>query len=268
MIARPERRSLLSDGPISILAWLMVGCLRRSNDVLGNHEVRDADPGQSQVDRVCKEHAGLQQSPVERPFREKTLKMIINVLKENHAIPFFWATVEFDGSVTRMNGQHSSRAILEAGQEIPKRSRFTWTGIKPISNDVIDLFRQFDSRFSSRSTDDVAHAFQMFIPALRDLDPYHMKLSSKAIAWHMGSVKHEKAPHNDEVYSLMQNPELWDFLKWVDRIFNDRSQLKNSELIAAMYATYLKSPMGADRFCVRLAWAERHTVMTDSPAQS
>src|SRR5215468_5729547 len=53
-------------------------------------------------------HAGLPKSPVERVLDPKRVEHLEWVLKNGLALPFQWATVEYENRLARMNGQTSS----------------------------------------------------------------------------------------------------------------------------------------------------------------
>src|SRR5262245_38503134 len=69
-------------------------------------------------------HAGLPKSPVEREVDPKRVQRLANIIRRGDALSFNWATVLYEGQTVRMNGQHSSAAILEVAGENPASLSF------------------------------------------------------------------------------------------------------------------------------------------------
>jgi hypothetical protein len=194
-------------------------------------------------------HASLPHSPVERERDPKRVQRLIDILRDGKALPFQWATVLWDGQTVRMNGQHSLQAIVELGQEIPSRLSFHLDQYEADTrSDMIDLFRQFDQRWSGRSSQDIAGAYQGLMTDLVECDRKVMKVAAEGISWCKRTVLDDPAPTGDDTYDLLQSENLLPFFLWFNGIPNGRKELLKKEIVGAIWQTYERSQSGASKF--------------------
>jgi hypothetical protein len=166
------------------------------------------------------------------------------------AIPFNWALVRYAGKQYRMNGQHSSRAILEYEGDLPdelvihldKYEAFDKAG-------MANLFHQFDARWSSRSKADVSGAYQGLNEDVASCARDKAKIAIEGVAWHRRNIEKLPTKGGDEVYELFFEDALYPFVKWVDEVLSVKTpEMKRSAVLGAMYATFCKSEKGAREF--------------------
>lgn len=198
---------------------------------------------------LAAKHAGLPKSPVEREVDPNRVKKLTTIIRNGLALPFNWATVEYDGQTVRMNGQHSSAAIMEVGPEIPDRLAFHVDQFRAADrNGMVELFRQFDQRWSSRTAQDISGAYQGLVPGLSDCNRKVMKRAAEALSWFLRTVEGGEAPTGDDTYDLLHYETHLPFFQWVNGIWNGRKELLQTQVMAAMYQTYHASQSGAGRF--------------------
>src|SRR5262245_9021400 len=90
---------------------------------------------------LAEKFKAMPKSPVERDIRPKNVAHLIGILRNNQALPFNWATVDYESLKVRMNGQNSSEAITQVGLEIPESLTFHLDHYKADTrSDMIDLF--------------------------------------------------------------------------------------------------------------------------------
>lgn len=195
-------------------------------------------------------HNGLPHSPTERTLEPDRVKRLQTVLTEGRAISFGWATVQFAGKTYRMNGQHSSRAIIEFEGELPESLVFHLDRFQADSKEgMADLFRQFDARWSSRSKADVSGAYQGLTQDLAACDRAKAKLAVEGVAWYRRTIDKVPAPGGDDLYILFFEEALHPFIKWADEVLSVKTpEMKRPAVLAAMYATFVKSESGAREF--------------------
>jgi hypothetical protein len=195
-------------------------------------------------------HAGLPHSPVERDVKPKRVKDLMDILRKGLALPFNWAIVVYEGQTVRMNGQHSSLAIKELGAEIPDELCFHFDSYHADDREgMIQLFRQFDQRWSGRTSLDISGAYQGLVPAIADCNKRLTKAIAEAISWcrrHVIGVG--EAPTGDNAYDQLHSELYIPFVQWANGIFNNRAELLNRQILAAMWQIHEVSQYGATKF--------------------
>ena len=194
-------------------------------------------------------HSGLPHSPVEREVDPNRVKKLVNIIRSGVALPFNWATVDYEGKTVRMNGQHSSAAIKEIGAELPDKLSFHVDHFRADDRaSMVDLFRQFDQRWSSRTAADVSGAYQGLVPELVDCNRKAVKIGAEAISWYLRTVEGAEAHTGDSTYDLLHHHKYTAFFRWINGIVNGRKELLKKEVMAAMFRTYEASESGATKF--------------------
>ena len=199
---------------------------------------------------LATKHSSLPRSPVERPFDARRAKRIVDIIRNGLALPFQWATVDYDGGKLRMNGQHSSTGIVEIGPDLPDKLSFHLDHFEADSREgMVELFRQFDPRWSMRTAVDIAGAFQGLVHEIADCNRKVMKVAAEAISWFKRTVEGaEGIPTGDETYDLLHQEMYLPFYVWLNGITNGRRELLKKEVIAAMYSSFDASQAGATEF--------------------
>ncbi len=200
-------------------------------------------------------HNSLPHSPTERTLEPDRVKRLQTVMTEGRSIPFNWATVKFSGKQYRMNGQHSSRAIMEFEGDLPDSLTFHVDKFDAGSKEgMADLFRQFDARWSSRSKADVSGAFQGLNDGVAGCARDRAKLAVEGVAWYRRNMEKIPVAGGDDVYSLFFEEALYPFVTWVDQVLSIKTpEMKRAPVLAAMYATFVKSESGAREFWQQVA---------------
>lgn len=195
-------------------------------------------------------HAGLPKSPVEREVDPSRVKRLVGILCGDLVLPFNWAVVEYDGQTVRMNGQHSSIAIKEVGPDLPDQLAFHFDRYKAEDrNGMVDLFRQFDQRWSSRTIQDISGAFQGLVPEIADCNKKVTMQTARALSWCLRTVEGlEEVPTGDNTYELLHKGDYVPFILWANGIVNSRKELLRVPVLAAMYKTHETSQSGATKF--------------------
>lgn len=194
-------------------------------------------------------HQALPRSPVEREVRPENVKKLVGVLSAGLALPFQWATVEFEGKTVRMNGQHSSAAIAEVGPDLPASLAFHMDRYRADERkDMVELFRQFDQRWSGRSMADIAGAYQGLVPTIANCNRKVTKAAADAICWCIRRVEGGSAPTGDNAYDILHKQQYESFILWLNGIVNGRKELLRPQTLAAIYRTHEKSETGATKF--------------------
>lgn len=206
---------------------------------------------------AARKHASLPDTPTERSKDKARVKKLVGIIRNGLALPFNWATIDYNGVVHRGNGMHSAAAIMEVGSDLPDGLIFHIDHYKvPDRKGMVELFRQFDQRWSSRSVLDIAGAFAGLVPEL-----VHMKgtpackIIAEGISWFGNTVEGSggtgKYPAGDHVFDILHSDDHIPFIVWAFKTINGRKVLTRRELVAAMYGTYNVSQSGSDKF-----WSE------------
>ncbi len=205
--------------------------------------------------RMAEKHASLQHSPTERDLDAKHVEELAGRFKSRLMLPCCWATVKYNGKTYRMNGQHSSNAMIAAGDSLPARIAIHFDEYEADAPEgMATLFRQFDSRISSRSRQDVAGAYQGLVVDLEKVDRKHGKLGVEGIAWYLRSIEKLPVKSGDDLYDLFLVQTYHPFLRWLDDVLSIKTpELKNAPIVGSMYATYITSESGAQEFWSHVA---------------
>jgi hypothetical protein len=111
------------------------------------------------------------------------------------------------------------------------------------------LFRRFDNRKSSRTSEDVSGAYQGLIPELREVSKKVAKLGVEAINWYLRTI--EGAPYGtgDDQYELFNKPAYYGFLQWLNLVFSIKTpEFQRRQVVSAMYATFIANETEARKF--------------------
>jgi hypothetical protein len=211
---------------------------------------------------------GIEATPVERDFDEKWALELKDRVSRGLAVSFFWAVADMPlgGRTTRlrMNGNHSSWALselLREGALPPDLAIHMDTYAVPDRDGAVLLFRQFDSRKSSRTKEDISGAYQCFQEAIRRCDRRTAKLAVEGAAWYRREVQGIAVPSGDELYDLFNEERLHPFILMADRIIDDKCrELKRVPIAAAMYGTFLDDSKRAEEFWRLVALGSKRAV--------
>lgn len=192
----------------------------------------------------------MEASPTERDLDPRRVNHLKEKAQAGLLVSFNWATAQLGNRTLRMNGRHSSTMLTELNGEFPNDA------VAHIDNyEVADenglalLFRQFDDRKSGRTPADVSGAYQGLYEPLRGINKQLVKRGVEAVAWWRRTIEGVPAPSSDDVYSLMGETGLHEFLRWLPTIFNVKTrEMEVVAVVAAMYATYNASTTGAHEF--------------------
>ena len=201
------------------------------------------------------EFATMIPSPTERVFKEARLKFLAERYQAGLFVTPHWATVWQGGTRFRMNGNHSSNMLSKVPDPFPTHMMVhidDYDAEAP--EDTVELFRQFDARESSRTSDDVSGAYQYRHPELHDIKRHIAKMGIEGIAWHMRVVEGVYPGKGDDRYKLFRQAGYYDFLHWLGTVLDIKTpELQRHEVIAAMFATDLVASGGEGS---RVFWEE------------
>lgn len=202
------------------------------------------------------EVATMPGSDTERVLDEKRVDYLRGQTMAGLATPFSWAfAIRPDGTIVRINGQHSSHMLSKLNGDMPEGLTAVLTTYKVEDrNGEVALFRQFDSRRSSRTVADVAGAFQGVIPELRDVPRAAAKKAIEGISWHVKHIVGAPVAKGDDIYDLFHRPEYTEYLIWIGHMLSDKTnELKKAPVLAAIFATYDRDPEEAKTWWYQVA---------------
>ena len=195
-----------------------------------------------QAVEAAKEHLSLTHSPCERPLDRRRLKQLADRIKAGTWLPCCWATVLYEGVLHRMNGQHSSHAMVETAEYLPETVGIHLDRYKADDREGMALlFRQFDMQRSGRTPSDVAGAYQGLVPELGSLSRAKCKQGIEGVAWYLRAVCKEPTTEGDSFFDMLFLPIYYPFLRWFDKIMTSKTgEMEFDGVVGAMYATFVK----------------------------
>lgn len=201
--------------------------------------------------KAAEAHQSLPHSPTERELDAKRVKELSDRIKAFRWLPCQWATVQYRGTKFRMNGQHSSQAMLEHPDDLPETVAIHLDHFEaPDAEGMGVLFRQFDARFSARSKQDVSGAYQCLVDGLQGLSRKKAKLGIEGVGWYERVREGMPVASGDDLYQKLLSPAYHGFLKWLDKIlvYGKTKELEKAPIIGTMYWTFITSESGAQEF--------------------
>jgi hypothetical protein len=213
------------------------------------------------------DHLALPHSPTERSLDKSRVRYLVGQAKLGLWLPCHWGTVMFEGVKYRMNGQHSSDAMVEAGDDLPETIAIHLDHYTSENAHGMGLlFRQFDARISGRSKQDVSGAYQGLVREIADIPRKKAKLGLEGIGWFERSVERLPVPAGDDLYEAFFRAQYHPFLKWLDVILSIKTpELMRPPIVGAMYHTFITSESGAQDFWTHVA---KQDLPDDSDARS
>ena len=189
---------------------------------------------------LAERHRDLISSPTERPLKSKRIVELTERIVNGQGVTFNWVTAELEKKIYRMNGQHSATTLCTLNGEFPEDLYVHLDHFKvETKEDLAELFRQFDSRMSARSPDDVAGAYQGLESDLDGVANPNGKLAIDGIDWHDHFVVGIPPRKGDDKYRLFHHEAYHDFIKWLDGLITKKNrELKPVAVVAAIWATY------------------------------
>ncbi len=208
-----------------------------------------------QARAAAETHQSLPHSPTERTLEAKRVNELLTRIRGGIMLPFLWAVVVYRGVKYRMNGMHSSQALLDCGDMLPREVVIHFdTYEAPDAQAMGVLFRQFDARMSSRSKQDVSGAYQGLVEEIAACNRANAKMSVEGIGWYERAIEGLPVSSGDDLYDKFLLKKYHGFIRWADKIISVKTpELKRAPILGAMYATFITSESGAQEFWAHAA---------------
>ncbi len=199
---------------------------------------------------LAQEFCAMRASPTERELSSVRVNHLRNKMLSGVAVTFHWVSAMLNGVELRMNGQHSSNALVSLNGSFPDgllvhREMYE----VPNEDSLALLFRQFDDRKSGRSPADVSGAYQGLYEPLNDVPRGIAKLGIEGINWWQDKVLGAPVPKGDDVYARFADPQYHNCLRWLgDTIGMKTPEMSRVPVVAAMYGTFDVNESAAREF--------------------
>lgn len=189
---------------------------------------------------IAQEFSAMQASPTERELNSGRVKHLRGKLLDGVGVTFHWVSAMLNGHELRMNGQHSSNALVSMNGAFPEDLRVHRERYEvPNEDSLALLFRQFDDRKSGRSPADVAGAYQGLYEPLHDVPRGVAKLGIESIIWGQDKVLGAPVPKGDDVYGRFADPNYHGFLRWLGDVIGMKTpEMARVPVVAAIFGTF------------------------------
>jgi len=203
----------------------------------------------------AQEFKTMKGSPTERELKEQRVNVLREKALSGQLVNFYWVTAKLQDTKYRMNGQHSSTMLCDLENNFPKGLKVHYDEYCVDNREGLALlFRQFDSRTSSRSQADVSGAYQGLYDDLLIVPRDVAKLGIEGVIWWNRHVEGIPTPKGDDVYSMFGDERHHDYLRWLGDILSIKTpELKKQPIAAAMYATFNTRKSNAQEFWSNVA---------------
>jgi hypothetical protein len=171
---------------------------------------------------LAQEFHDMEPSPTERDLSIRRVKHLAEKIKAGLAVSFMWASAKLGSKVLRMNGNHSSTALVEL-------EHFPEGLMAHIDEYEVDdtwglalLFRQFDDKASSRTPKDICGAYQGLFPNLKIVPKDTAKLAVEGISWFRREISNPegmRTPKGDDVGTLFGETPRHPFILFMGELF-------------------------------------------------
>lgn len=188
--------------------------------------------------------------PGDRAEKSERVKIYDEELRKSNFSVCIWAVMYClaDKTWYRVNGKHTSKAILNFAGEIPQAgqkiiSLRTYEGDE--LKDASDLYATFDTRESTRSTSDINRAISGTDDDLREIPIFSVTCCAAGISLLLSDFdfNERRISSSERTRRLLENK---DFILWLQKTIGNRTKsnaiLYRRAVIAAMFDTYRKSP--------------------------
>jgi hypothetical protein len=200
---------------------------------------------------LAEEFAKMPSWKGERPVRQDRLQMLIDKIDRGLFYSPAWAVATLGGKTTRMNGQHSSLALLQCGT-FPTGLQATILSFDvDRESELAELFDQFDNPQSARRMKDVLNAHAAIEAGLPDCSAHVLQRILSGIAVATGQFSNDT---NSERAALMHIHT--EFIRFAEK-FSAIQHLLYQAVLAAMYLTWKRDAVRAWEFWTAVA-NERH----------
>ena len=208
-------------------------------------------PRTSRATRESAEQFRLMDPPHDRALSERRLQIYERMMKAGEFRPITWAKcfcLETNQEY-RVNGQHTA-TLLSKLDPTPDVYVTVETYEADTLEDVSKLWSTFDSRIGVRTTSDINGGFAAAIPELREYSGRFINLIVTALSYHKWHDGYTQVPAAERAELLFDSA---DFALWVEQLLGsgDTKQFRHlhrGPVVAAMYATWLKSKKAATEF--------------------
>lgn len=202
------------------------------------------------------EFATMDASIGERPIRKLRYEFLKSRVESNQFYPPRWAVAWIGGRKVRVNGQHSSKVLADANGHFPKNLKVIIDEFQcDDTDDLSELFSQFDNKVSSRSNTDIVGAHSKTVKSIADIKTSYISRMLDGMSYHLTGGFAESRPTIEERARLVHTYDsyiknFWDFTKarWVGGRVG---------IHGAMFATYSASNSEAFTFW-NLVMSESH----------
>jgi len=202
------------------------------------------------------EFANMPASLTERDLYQKRLDYLTDTIVGGRAIAFSWARAHVleNDKIYRVNGHHSSTAAAKLNGSLPPGLRVHIDDYEVDTTlSLALLFRQFDSRMSTRKIEEISAVYQRLQTPLVDIPPKAARAAVEGIAWYLGRVVGDYMPTSDDKFNLFAEAKYHPFIQMTGRILSVKTPEFTQAVMGAMYGTYESSPEEAETFWTDVA---------------
>jgi hypothetical protein len=208
-------------------------------------------PKTVRVSRQIAEQFSKMDPPHDRPLNERRMMVYERFMKDGSFRPVTWATcfcIE-TGQEYRVNGHHTS-TLLARLDPIPEFYAVIESYEADTLDDVAKLWATFDSRICVRTNSDINGSFAATVDELKEFPTRFINLIVTALSFHKWGDQYGATPAPERAELILDSVE---FALWVSSVLGHRDGksvrfLYRGPVVAAMYATWLKSHKAATDF--------------------
>lgn len=184
--------------------------------------------------------------PKDTAAGKRRIKWLKRLVQEGKFYSPKWSTAELHGTTYRINGGHSSMMLTGLNGQFPRGLVAVVDEFQcETDHDLVDLFDQFDTRNSVRQSTDVVRAHKSIHASLDGVSTMSINRTLGGIKFYYtdAGVKMD----SERRVRLIHSDEHERFMLWADSLYSGK-HMRNSGVIAAMFATYQKDPQKSDVF--------------------
>jgi hypothetical protein len=201
--------------------------------------------------KLAKEFAAMSATVTERDLDPRRMKYLHECITSGKAISFNWSKAIVNGTTApiRINGNHSSHVLADMNGQFPAGLKVHIDTYEVEKEEYLpQLFKQFDSRKSTRTLSDICSAYQMSVPALRQLTKSAARKAIEGLGWYERKIVGSNPPIGDDIYDLFFDKAHHPFLLMACPIVSVKTPEFSIPVMGAMYGSYGTSPQNAETF--------------------
>lgn len=206
------------------------------------HKIGDTEVIRRITRKIAEDHSVLPELPRGRALREERIDALVEDLKKGEVVTFRWATVDVGGVVYRIQGKHSSKALMDYGDKIPPCDATMERYKADDMASAVRLWGKYDTKVSAHTSNEMYLHTAASLSSIAGLPARMISLAAKGLSmdlWERAAPKHTD---QDRAQLLLAHP---NFVLFIHDVFDGGNKrhalMMRGPVTGAMARTFRKA---------------------------